>query len=189
MVCGWGSPGRSRAEEHIATGFNDAERKRFQGLLRLAAESPYVGERENALAAAHRLASRHDMTIEEAAGMERPRTVQRRPDSSSPRNWFADQEPIEVGRFMHLTEYALRLAKSRHEAALREARSRGLDAGLAARRRRDQRIRPNSRRMEPRDHARVLLTETRLRLKDIVDITGLDIYQVVGMKLLLRRAA
>ena len=27
------------------------------------------------------------------------------------------------------------------------------------------------------------------RLKDIVDITGLDIYQVVGLKLLLRRAA
>ena len=37
-----------------------------------------------------------------------------------------------------------------------------------------------------RDHARILLTETSLRLREIVDITGLDIYQVVGLKLSLR---
>jgi hypothetical protein len=185
-----GPPRRPRAEDQIVTSFNDAERKRFQGLLRLAAESPYLGERENALAAAHRLAARHGMSIEEAAGMEPPRTAHRRPDSSWRRNWFADQDEIEISRFMHLTDYAIRLAKSQHEAALRAARMRGLDADeLARRAQRDKRPRPNNRRMEPREHARKLLTETQLRLKDIVDITGLDIYQVVGLKLLLRRAA
>ena len=181
----------SATEDRIATSFNDAERKRFQGLLRLAAESPYVGERENALAAARRMAERHGMTVEEAAGMERPRAAQRLQDGSWRRNWFADDDAAEVGRFMHFNDYVINAAKSRRDAALSEARARGLDAAelAAARRRRDKRARSNPRRMDPRDHARVLLTETQLRLKEIVDITGLDIYQVVGMKLMLRRAA
>jgi hypothetical protein len=178
-------------EDRIATSFTDAERKRFQGLLRLAAESPYVGERENALAAAHRLASRHGMTIEEAAGMDRPRAANRRPESSWRRTWFADYDAAEVDRFMHFNDHVINTAKSQRDAALREARARGLDAEelAAARRRRDRRPQASSRRLDPREHARVLLTETRLRLRDIVDITGLDIYQVVGLKLMLRRAA
>jgi hypothetical protein len=104
------------------------------------------------------------------------------------RSWFADYDPPEVGRFMHLTDIAIRLAKLQREAALAEARARGLDAAAeaAARRRRDHVQRQNGRRMDPHDHARVLLTETSLRLRDIVDITGLDIYQVVGLKLALR---
>ena len=69
-----------------------------------------------------------------------------------------------------------------------EARARGLDAAAeaAARRQADRVQRQSNRRMNPRDHARVLLTETSLRLREIVDITGLDIYQVVGLKLALR---
>jgi hypothetical protein len=104
------------------------------------------------------------------------------------RSWFADYEPPEVGRFMHLTDIAIRLAKLQREAALAQAKARGLDAAeeAAARRRRDHVQRQNGRRMDPHDHARVLLTETSLRLRDIVDITGLDIYQVVGLKLALR---
>lgn len=104
------------------------------------------------------------------------------------RNWFADYDPPEVGRFMHLTDLAIRLAKLRREAALAEARSRGLDAAAeaAARRRANHVQRQAQRRVNPRDHARILLSETSLRLREIVDITGLDIYQVVGLKLSLR---
>jgi hypothetical protein len=89
---------------------------------------------------------------------------------------------------MHLTDLAIRLAKLRREAALAEARSRGLDAAAeaAARRRANHVQRQAQRRVNPRDHARILLSETSLRLREIVDITGLDIYQVVGLKLSLR---
>jgi hypothetical protein len=179
----------------IATSLTEAERKRFQGLLRLAAESPYAGERANALAAAVRLAARHDMTVEEAAGMDPPPepAARRRDPSAMGRNmggrtWFTDYDPPEVGAYVHLTDLAIRLAKLQREAAMAEARARGLDAEAeaAARRRADRAKRPTHRRMNPHDHARVLLTETSLRLREIVDITGLDIYQVVGLKLALR---
>src|SRR3546814_17575845 len=42
----------------ISTGFTEAERQRFHNLLQLAAESPFEGERANALAADTRLAVR-----------------------------------------------------------------------------------------------------------------------------------
>jgi len=184
-------------EASIAASFTDGERKRFQGLLRLAAESPFDGERANAFAAATRLAARHGLTVEEAAaGDDRVPLEQAaaHPHPSSMgetlggRSWFADYEPPEVGRFMHLTDLAIRLAKMQHEAALAEARARGLDAAAeaAARRQADRVRRQSNRRMNPRDHARILLTETSLRLREIVDITGLDIYQVVVLKLALR---
>ncbi|HET6223079.1 MAG TPA: DUF2786 domain-containing protein [Dongiaceae bacterium] len=177
-------------EATIATPFSDAERKRFQGLLRLAAESPFAGERDNALAAATRLAERHGMSVEEAAG-DAPTPPRRRPHSTWHRTWFAEYDPAEVGRYMHLTDFAIRVAKEQRDAALAEARSRGLDAAeeAARRRRAERRPRPNHSRLDPREHARILLTETSLRLRDIVDITGLDIYQVVGLKLRLRQAA
>lgn len=175
--------------------FSDAERKRFHGLLRLAAESPFAGERANAFAAATRLAARHGLTVEEAAAGDEPPPPQatpRQPSAMSEamggRHWFADYDPPEVGRFMHLTDLAIRLAKRQRDTALAEARARGLDAAAeaAARHRASQAQRQTQRRMNPRDHARILLTETSLRLREIVDITGLDIYQVVGLKLSLR---
>ena len=43
--------------------------------------------------------------------------------------------------------------------------------------------------MEPWQHARLLLTETSLPLREIAEITGLDLYDVVGLKLKLRAAA
>ena len=184
-----------RRRSVIATSFTEAERKRFQGLLRLAAESPYAGERANALAAAMRLAARHEMTVEEAAGVDTPpESMTRRRDPSAMarnmggRSWFTDYDAPEVSAYVHLTDLAIRLAKLQRDAAMAEARSRGLDAEAeaAARRRADRAKRPTRRRMNPRDHARLLLTETSLRLREIVDITGLDIYQVVGLKLALR---
>jgi len=188
---------RFATEAAITASFTDAERKRFQGLLRLAAESPFAGERANAFAAATRLAARHGLTVEEAAAGDDRAPLAQAADrrQSSPmnetmggRSWFADYDPPEVGRFMHLTDLAIRLAKMQHEAAVAEARARGLDAAAeaAARRQADRVQRQSGRRMNPRDHARILLTETSLRLREIVDITGLDIYQVVGLKLALR---
>lgn len=175
-------------EAVIAKPFTDAERKRFQGLLRLAAESPFAGERANALAAATRLAQRHGMTLEEAAAAHEPAPPRARPSSTQRRTWFADHDPGEMARFMHLTDYAIRVAKQQRAAAMAEARARGLDAReeAAARARADRLVRTSRSRMRPRDHARVLLTETSLKLSDIVDITGLDLYQVVGLKLAMR---
>lgn len=186
----------SATEATISASFTDAERKRFHGLLRLAAESPFPGERANALAAATRLAARHGLTIDEAAaGDESPRHLSESAahpsamaEAMGRRGWFADYDPPEVGRFMHLTNIAIRMAKLQRETALAQARARGLDAAqeAAARRQAERVQRSSGRRMNPRDHARVLLTETSLRLREIVDITGLDIYQVVGLKLALR---
>jgi hypothetical protein len=190
-----GRRGRTAGTEAAIPSLTDAERKRFHGLLRLAAESPFAGERANAFAAATRLAARHGLTVEEAAAGDDPPPVRPEHHGPSPmsetmggRSWFADYDPPEVGRFMHLTDIAIRFAKQQREAALAEARARGLDAAeeAAARHRRDHVQRTNGRRMNPRDHARILLTETSLRLREIVDITGLDIYQVVGLKLALR---
>ncbi|HEY7689280.1 MAG TPA: hypothetical protein VH835_11325 [Dongiaceae bacterium] len=153
--------------------------------MKLAAESPFAGERENALAAAKRLAERHGMTLEEAAG-----------DSALPRRQqtgFASQTTAtqaEAARYVHLMDWQIAVAKMRRDSALSAARSRGLDAHEFARRRMpEKRVRANPRRLDPWTHARVLLAETNLRLADIVQITGLTIYQVVGLKLNMRRAA
>ena len=78
--------------------------------------------------------------------------------------------------------------KLRREAALREAQARGLDAEelrravastVTARR-------ANTRRMHPNRHAATLLRETSLSFREIASITGLNIYDVVGLKLKLR---
>ncbi len=174
-------------------GFSETERKRFTGLLRLAAESPFAGERANALAAAERLAARHGMTLADAS--DAPESAMRprhRADMAAEVDVDLAGSPIDsphAARFVHLMDWQIQAAKARREAALAEARARGLDAAEAARRKPEQRWRPNRHRMDPLQHARVLLTETNLRLHDIVHITGLDIYTVVGLKLRLRRAA
>ena len=41
----------------------------------------------------------------------------------------------------------------------------------------------------PHSFAKVLLSETTLPLREIVSLTGLDIYRVVGLKLKMRSAA
>ena len=80
--------------------------------------------------------------------------------------------------------------RARFRAAWEDARRRGLDReeeappgrtaqGFAWRSRR---------RLEPVQHATVLLNETRLPFSEIAEITGLDRYAVVGLKLKLRRA-
>ena len=80
--------------------------------------------------------------------------------------------------------------KRRREAALQAARERGLDAELAAPAPRAvPRSRANRARMNPHAHARLLIRETKLSLQEIVEITGLDVYEVAAMKLKMRHAA
>jgi hypothetical protein len=194
-----GLQARNRGENVIRNSFTTAERARFHNLLKLAAESPYEGERTNALAAAGRLAARHGMTLAEAAAAG-PGSAQRAPDPTRPerpgagsRSW--EDRPWEdrgwtaadMARFVHLMDWQIYVAKQRRDAALREARLRGLDAEDPPPPRPRRVPRPNHAGRNPWDHARVLLTETSLRLHEIVEITGLDIYQIVGFKLKLER--
>ena len=80
--------------------------------------------------------------------------------------------------------------KYRRDEAVRAARERGLDAEqrraeAAARKRRPQTSRARRGR---RRFAEILLAETKLPFRDIAGITGLDIYQIVGLKLQMRKA-
>ena len=149
----------------------------------MAKESPFPGERENALAAAERLASRHDLTLEEAATGVSPSQTARAKENA---NQFAQ----DLAAFVHMNDYQIYLEKQRRDQARREAEERGLDRKKA-----EQRTTPPPRRhrsnarMEPRKHAWALVRETSLSYQEIAKITGLDIYQVLLMKIQLLRAA
>jgi hypothetical protein len=151
----------------------------------LANESPYEGERTAALAAAERMAKSRGMTLEEAASggpvPELPKAPRKRKPSGRARD--PDTET-------RMTEGWVDEDKIRRDAALEEARERGLDGDerrrAAAAANRVQRR--NGRKREPRSHARVLLEETSLPLEEISSMTGLSMYELVGMKLKMRAA-
>jgi hypothetical protein len=158
--------------------------------LRLAAESPFEGERGNALAAATRMAERAGLTLEEAAGAAEP--AEPRQEAPARQGGAAAWESASLGRFahaLHLMDHYLQRDKARREAALQAAQKRGLDAAerkgqpsaLANRN-------SSNRRMDPLKHAAVLLQDTSLPFHEVAAITGLDIYEVVGLKLKLRAA-
>ena len=168
--------------------FSETEQARFRALLALAAESPFDGERANALAAAARFAARHGMTLEEAARREPPSDRPRRRTQR-----FRRPQPRAACAFAFagFGDSRVQADKLRREAALREAIARGLDRdrrGGSGEPRPAARWRRASVRRSPLSHARVLLAETSLPLREIVSLTGLDIYQVVGLKLKMRRA-
>jgi len=179
----------------ISAGFSEAERQRFHNLLQLAAESPFEGERSNALAAAERLAKRFGLTLDEAAAggsaHEPP------PDETRGDAHMADDlgfRPESLDRFaraVHLMDNFIMEDKARREAALRAAQSRGLDADelrKAVTSTVTQARATKRRRMNPYRHAATLLRETSLSFREIANITGLDVYAVVGLKLKLRAA-
>lgn len=173
--------------------FSEAERLRFHNLLQLAAESPFEGERANALAAAKRLAARFGLTLDEAAAaggatQEPPPDAPRGDDHLADDLGFAPQGLDRFARAVHLMDNFILHDKLRREAALRAAQARGLDA---------EELRKavtstvtngkvNRRRMNPHRHAATLLRETSLSFHEISNITGLDIYAVVGLKLKMR---
>jgi hypothetical protein len=181
--------------------FSEAERTRFHNLLKLAAESPFAGERENALAAATRLASSHGMSLDEAAagGADEAHAQPRQRPAADPDNIrrqarkaaggasFAGRRAADA---VHNIDSHYMSEKERFEAAVREARKRGLDAEERRRAAAVANARPvRSKRgggRDPHSHARVLIRETSLPLSEICQLTGLDIYQVVGLKLKMR---
>lgn len=160
------------------------EQVRFHNLLKLAKESPFSGERENALAAAERLASRHGLTLEEAATGATQQQAQ-------PAREDAAQFAKDLAAFVHMTDYQIYLEKQRRDAARREAEERGLDRAerAASRSSPPRRTHRSNVRMEPHRHAWALVRETKLSYEEIASITGLDIYQVLLMKIQLLRAA
>lgn len=169
------------------TALSAAERARFNALLKVAAESPYPGERANALDAARRLARRHGMSLQEAA--REPRGPTRAVQMPQRPRRYTSREMAEIIAF---SEARLRADKERYERALREAKNRGLDGNAIKPQVRPastgaQKSSPRSR--TPHSFARVLLSETTLPLREIVSLTGLDIYRVVGLKLKMRSAA
>lgn len=178
----------------IPAGFTEAERQRFHNLLQLAAESPFAGERANALAAATRLAARCGMTLEEAAAGSSRQEPRHRPARGD--DFMADDlgfRPHSLDRFaraVHLMDSFILSDKARRAEALRAAQARGLDADelrkAVAASVTQARINMNRRRMNPDRHAATLLRETSLSFREIASITGLDIYAVVGLKLKLR---
>ena len=176
----------------ISQGFTIEEEQRFKVLLKVAAESPFEGERANALAAATRLAERNGLTLDEAAAghIEPPRPD---PDPGEPEwesqggTWWRDPK---VASYVHLLDEQIRRDKARRDEALQAAYARGLDAELRKPRRKAELKAPRrGRRREPYSHARVLLSETSLPLGEISDITGLDPHEVLALALKMRGAA
>ncbi|MEX2455267.1 MAG: DUF2786 domain-containing protein [Rhodospirillaceae bacterium] len=177
-----------------------AERERFHNLLLMAKESPFEGERRNALDAAGRLAARHGLTLEEAARSGGEALQRAPPAAARPRSTFDDAAAesatrerlfAEMARFMRNMEDRARSEKARRDEALRAAYERGLDA--EERRQAERRAardhiprRRNGHRRNPRVHADVLLRETQLPLDEIASICGLDVWTVAGLKLKMR---
>ncbi len=163
-------------------------RERLRALLNLAAESPFEGERHNAMAAATRLAEQHGMSLDEAA-----RPSARPPEEPVGRRGASanGSAAAKFSSYFDATERTLRADKARREAALRDAVERGLDANKRSRDDKTMRRRASSSQAQrsPSSHAHVLLAETSFSLAEIVNLTGLDIYQVVGLKLKMRSAA
>lgn len=177
---------------------NPRERTRFHNLLKLAAESPFAGERQSALAAAERLAGRFGMTLDEAAAaphedaqdgprQERPPQERATPFGGAPegsaeaRRWARN-----VGQAAHLHDTVTAADKERRARAMRAAFARGLDQAAIRRRARPSHHRRGSRRMSPQRFAKTLLRETRLPFREIAALTGLSVHAVVALKLQMR---
>lgn len=175
----------------ITASWTSKEQERFHNLLKLAADSPYEGERTAALAAAERLVAKHGMTLDEAAQRQAALDAERAAPqpTAAEQEWAAKREA--TARHFREAELRRKADKARWQQAWEEARARGLDEEPA-----QPKARPTPNFQQPRSRrrrnpvafARTLLTETRLSLQEIADITQLDMYQVVGLKLKLRDA-
>lgn len=172
------------------------ERTTFHNLLKLAAESPFAGERQNALAAAERLAGRYGMTLDEAAAAPAAEPGTQRAAWAEP-GPAAPETPPQARRWardfasaVHLHDSFTQADKERRARAMRAARDRGLDRGLegnGTRRRSGSALhRRGTRRMNPKRFAKTLLQETRLPFREIAALTGLSVHAVVALKLQMR---
>lgn len=171
------------------TGFTESERTRFRNLLEVAAQSPYQGERDNALRAAERLAKKRGMSLEDAAGVggSAPPLHHKRPQPRRRKSVTVAERSFATA--LHLMDFHLQQAKAKRDAALKAAYHRGLDKNDAPRRLhspRRQHQRRQSRRLPAEQHACALLRETEFSLREIARITGLDIYRITSLKLQMR---
>jgi len=170
-------------EQVITRPFTDNDRQKFRGLLEMAAKSSFEGERRNALAAAERLAKRYGMTLDEAAMDSPPQTKQTAP--RRPRGW--SMKTAGGARFAHLSEAQLQTEKKRREEAIRQAQAKGLDASERRARKKSARVyRFSPKKRDPESHAFALLSETSIPMVEIATITGLDVYEIAGMRLKMR---
>ena len=175
----------------ISNYFTESERNRFRNLLELANDSKYPGERENALAAASRIAQKYNLTLDEAARLEPER---QKPNKNILQN-DSYQRPLKTKAVSNLVkkQQNAEAEKIRWQAAMDRAKERGLDkaedAKKAAQEAASERRQNNKSRRNPTTHAKILLKETSLSSQEISDITGLDIYEIITMKLKARNAA
>ena len=192
---GCGRRGRWLEFRPMSGSFTLSQQQRFRKLLTLAAESPFAGERDAALAAANRMAESAGMDLEEAAGAcgrsDREQAAER--DAARGSGVVNEGWPEDISPSMRRAAwagYAWEAAASRARQRQREEtemRQREEEAERRANSTRGRSNQPRSSRAMPRgDFARVLLLETGLSLRDIAEITELNIYEVVGLKLKLR---
>ena len=162
---------------------NSETQKRFSNLLELAKRSKFRGERNNALSAAKRIAEKHGMTIKEfEKGASKPKDANSRPWANKNRQ---KKENIASELFKNINDTYHE--KERWQRAVNSAKARGLDENIRKRENIFEKSISLSKNKRPAGkHAEVLLKETSLSFKEITEITGLNIYHVVGIKLKLR---
>ncbi len=143
------------------------------------------------MAAATRIAQKHDMTLDEAA---RWTPSESSGNKAMPRQEFY-QRPGKGADFANAgqTQQSADEEKKRWQAAMDRAKDRGLDkaeeAKKAAQEAANARRKNSKSRRNPTIHATILLKETSLSFDEISDITGLGVYEVIAMKLKARNAA
>ena len=131
------------------------------------------------------------MTLEEATRWE--------PQDSPAKNTTSNQElyqrsvkPADLSRLVKNQKNA-EMEKKNWQAAMEKAKARGLDkaenAKKAAQEAANERRHNSKARRNPTTHANILLKETSLSFKEISEITCLDIYKIITMKLKSRSAA
>ena len=162
---------------------NSETQKRFSNLLELAKRSKFKGERNNALSAARRIAKKHGMTIKEfEKGTLKPKDTNSRRWTNKSRQ---KKENIANELFKNINDSYYE--KERWQRAVNSAKARGLDENIRKRENIFEKSMSLSKNKRPAGkHAEVLLKETSLSFKEITEITGLNIYHVVGIKLKLR---
>ena len=168
----------------------ESEQKKFGNLLELANRSKYRGERENALAAASRLANKFGMTLEQAAslGLNYSQGINN-DKKKAPDSFFKNVSKEEIKKSQVNTESD----KKRWQTAMENAKKRGLDKEnkVTTNKKTTANFRRtnNTSRREPYTHAKILLKETSLSFKEIANITGISVYKVIALKLKTRKAA
>ena len=128
------------------------------------------------------------MSLKEAAGSP---PLEQNVNRSSGASYFHDYRYMaaDVSNVLK-NSYNESLDKVRWQSAVKEAQNRGLDWSEQKKTVRELRQHKfRKARRHPVKHAQVLLNETSLRFFEIAQITGLNVYQVVTIKLQLREAA